>query len=131
MALTHVTALRNAIADLVDTYINAGSGAGKLQLTTSADTNFSTLLAEITLSDPAFGAASAGVITLSGLPVSDASANNSGTAGLFRFVDSDNTEVLRGTVTLSGGGGDMILDTLSVTAGQSFTVSACTWTAPA
>lgn len=128
MALTFATALRNAAADLVDDYVNAGSGAGKIQFAATADTTFTTLLAEITCQDPAFSAASNGVLTLLGTPLSDTSANNTGTIGIFRFVDSDNNEVFRGTCTLSGNGGDLILTTLSVTAGQTFTVTAATLT---
>lgn len=123
MALTFTITLRNIMADAIDDAVNAGSGAGKIQFAAAADTTFTTLLAEITCQDPAFSAASNGVITLQGTPLSDTSANNSGTVGIFRFVTSDDTEVFRGTCTLSGNGGDLILSTLSVTAGQTFTVT--------
>lgn len=128
MALTLATTLRNTLADAVDDAVNAGASFGRIQIAETADTTFTTLLAEVTLQDPAFSAAAAGVITLQGVPLSDASANNTGTAGIFRIVDSDTTEVLRGTCSLSGGGGDMILSTLSITAGQVFTITALTIT---
>jgi hypothetical protein len=116
------------MADLIDDAVNAGTGAGKIQFAATADTTFSTLLAEITCQDPAFSAASSGVITLQGTPLSDSSANNTGTVGIFRFVDSDNNEVFRGTCSLSGDGGDLILSTLSVTSGQTFTISSASIT---
>ena len=57
------------MADLIDDAVNAGTGAGKIQFAATADTTFSTLLAEITCQDPAFSAASSGVITLQGTPL--------------------------------------------------------------
>jgi hypothetical protein len=130
MALTFSTALGNAMLDLIDDYVNSGSGAGKIRFYATADTSYTTILAEITCQDPAFSVASGGVITLQGTPLSDASANNSGTVGLFRFVDSDNNFEFRGTCSLSGGGGDLILSTLAVTAGQVFTVSSASISVP-
>jgi len=128
MALTFVTSLRNSMADLIDDSVNLGAAAGKIQFADAADTTFATLIAEITCQDPAFSAAASGVITLQGTPLSDTSANNTGTIGIFRFVDSDNNEVVRGTCSTSGGGGDLILSTLSVTAGQTVTVSSASIT---
>lgn len=127
MALTFVTALRTAGADLINSYVNAGASFGKLQLAATADTTFATLLAEVILQDPAF-TNTTGVLSLAGAPKTDSSANNTGTAGIFRIVDSNNLEVWRGTCTLSGGGGDLILNTLSVTAGQTFTITSASLT---
>lgn len=124
------TTLGNALLDALDDAVNAGAGAGKIQFAAAADTSFSTILAEITCQDPAFGAASAGSIALAGTPLSDPSANNSGTIGLYRFVDSTGAAKWRGTVSLSGDGGDMILSSLSVTAGQVFTLNYATISLP-
>jgi hypothetical protein len=130
MALTFSTALGNAILDLINAYVNSGSGAGKIRFYATADTTYTTILAEITCRDPAFNIGAGGVITLQGTPLSDSSANNSGTVGVFRFVDSDNNFEFRGTCSLSGGGGDLILSTLAVTAGQVFTISSATISVP-
>lgn len=130
MALTFSTTLGNALLDAIDDAVNGGAGAGKLQFAATGDTSFSSILAEITCQDPAFSAASSGSIALRGTPLSDPSANNSGTVGIFRFVTSANTEVLRGTCTLSGDGGDIILSSLNVTAGQVFTLNYATITLP-
>lgn len=127
MAITHATALRTAIADLVDDYCNAGSGAAKLKIRSSGNT----VLATITLADPAFGAGSAGAVSLASLPKSDTSADATGTAANFIITDSDDNTVISGTVTVTGGGGDLTLDSLSITAGQTVTITSGTYTAPA
>jgi len=74
-------------------------------------------------------AASGGTKALAG-SWTDASADATGTAGHFRIYASDGVTChAQGTVTLAGGGGDMICDSLSFTAGQSFTVTSFTLTA--
>ena len=57
------------------------------------------------------------------------SASNTGTAGYFRVFDSGGVNCdIQGTVTASGGGGDMIVSTISFVAGASVTVNTFTWT---
>jgi hypothetical protein len=59
----------------------------------------------------------------------DLSANNTGTAAHFRLYDSAGTTChLQGTVTATGGGGDMEVSSTSFTAGQSFTINTFTLT---
>ena len=59
----------------------------------------------------------------------DLSADATGTAGHFRLYDSAGTTChLQGTVTATGGGGDMEVSSTSFTAGQSFTVTTFTLT---
>lgn len=131
MALGLVTTLRNARADAINTAFNAGAGAcliriydGTRPATGGAAT---TLLAELTCSDPAAAAASGGVLTLSAV-TADASANATGTASWFRMVDSTAGFVLDGNVTITGGGGDMTLDSLSITIGQQVSLTSGTFT---
>lgn len=121
----------DAIADLVD----GGSGAGTLRfysgtVPTDADTALSgnTLLAQITLSDPAFagstdgtGKATAAIDTTPAL--TDSSANATGTASFFRILDSDSTVVVQGSVTATSGGGDIELTTVSIVASAEVTVT--------
>ena len=131
MAIVHPVAIRNELADLVVDHADDGAGAGKVQITKVVDSYIAgDIVAEITLADPAFGAAASGVATASGLPKSDSSANNTGTAVQFRQVDSDDTEVFKGTVTVTGGGGDMEMISTSVTIGEPVDVTAYTYTAP-
>lgn len=132
------TDVRNAIADAITARVDSGSGAGKLRIYTGSrpagpgTAASGTLLAEFTLSDPAFGAASAGVSTLDITPaVEDAAADNTGTAGYARFTDSDGNGKIDATVTATGGGGEVTCNTVSFVAGAVVTVTGCTITAPA
>lgn len=78
-----------------------------------------TLLAELTCGSPfAPAASSEGVLTANSV-TQDSSANATGTASHFRLYASDGTTVvMQGTVTASGGGGDLQLVTTSITSGQ-------------
>lgn len=125
MALTHVTAVRNTLADAIDDAVNAGAGAGTLEFQTSGDAEVATL----TFSDPAFGAASSGTIT-AGTITDDTNATG-GTVSKFRIFDSNSTEVLSGTVTATGGGGDIELSSVSVGAGDTVSLTSLTYTASA
>lgn len=64
---------RSAAANAVAALVDGGSGAGTLQVrtgsapTATTDANSGTLLATVTFSDPAFGSASAGVVTASSI----------------------------------------------------------------
>lgn len=125
MAVTHPTAVRNAIADLVVDRIDAGAGAGTLEFQTSGDVEVATL----TFSDPAFGAASSATATASAI-TADSSATG-GTIAKARAKDSTGTEVFACSVTATGGGGDIELNSVVVSAGQQVSVSSLTYTAPA
>ncbi|HXJ72343.1 MAG TPA: hypothetical protein VNM37_05805 [Candidatus Dormibacteraeota bacterium] len=87
----------------------------------AADTG--TVLATLNLPSDWMAAASSGSKAKSGT-WQDTSADNTGTAGHFRIYDSgDTTCHIQGTVSASGGGGDMTVDSTSFTSGQSFTVT--------
>jgi hypothetical protein len=74
-------------------------------------------------------AASGGTMTKNGT-WQDTSANGTGTAGYFRIFDNAGTTChIQGTVTLTGGGGDMTVDNTSFVTGQAFLVSTFTLTA--
>ena len=124
MAVTHPTAVRNSVADLVVDLIDAGSGAGYLEFQTSGDTEVATL----PFSDPAFGAASSGTATASAIS-SDTSATG-GTIAKARAYDSDDTEVFACSVTATSGGGDIELSSVVISAGQTVSVSSLTYSAP-
>ena len=128
MAITHSTAVRNALADLVTAAINVGSAdaTGDLQIATSGA--FTTVLATLLFSATAFAAAAAGVATANAV-TADSNAAATGTAANFRIRDRDNTEVLRGTVTATGGGGDIQLSSTSITAGDTVSLTSLTYTA--
>ncbi len=127
MALTHVAALRNTLADAVDAAINAGTTDTEGDIILKAS---STEIVTIDFQDPAFGVASAGIITLAGVPL-NANAGDTGVVDNFEIRDRDNALVLSGTVTGTGGGGDIEMDNTSVTSGQNVEITSLTYAASA
>lgn len=131
MAIQLSTSVRNARLDAIESTIGTSailrirSGSAPANCAT-ADSG--TVLATLTLPSDWMAAASSGSKALSG-SWTDASADNSGTAAHFRIYDSGGSTChLQGTVTVGGGGGDMIVDSVSFTAGQAFTITAFTLT---
>lgn len=87
-----------------------------------------TVLATLTLPSDWMAAAASGAKALSGT-WQDTSADATGTAAHFEIMDSTATTChLQGTVTATGGGGDMTLDSTSITAAQSVTITGFTLT---
>ena len=123
MALTHIAATRNAMADAVVDLIDGGAGAGTLVFETVADAEVATL----TFSDPAFGAASAGVAT-AGSITSDTNATG-GTVTKFMIQDSNLTEILNGTAG-DVGSEDIVLSSATIGEGDTVSCSTLTYTAP-
>jgi hypothetical protein len=73
-------------------------------------------------------AAASGSKALSGT-WQDLSANAAGTAGHFRIYDSGGTVCgIQGTITATGGGGDMTLDNTSIASAQQVTITSFTLT---
>jgi hypothetical protein len=142
MATRISTAARTAAAGAVAALVDAGSAAGVIRIYTgtqpagpgSAATG--TLLASVTLNDPAFGAASAGVATLDVDPALTGTAVADGTAGWFRLLDSTEAGstglgIVDGTVTATGGGGQLTLATTTVTTGLQVQITSGAITMPA
>lgn len=129
------TAARNALAAAIATLLDAGSGPGTIKLYTGTKpagpgtaVTTQTLLGTLTLSDPAFGSPSNGVVT-AGTITGDSTADATGTATWFRAADSNGLAVIDGTVGTSGA--ELILDTTSIIAGGAIVVESWTITAPA
>lgn len=132
MAIQYSAAVRNAELDALETAIGTGaimkirSGSAPATVAT-ADSG--TVLATISLGSDWMAAASGGSKSKSGT-WQDASADATGTAAHFRIYASDGTTAhIQGTVTVTGGGGDLTLDSVSITAAQVVTVSSFTITA--
>jgi hypothetical protein len=123
MAVNYNTATKNARLTAVRDQIDAGAGPGVLQIGTAG---MATVLAEITLADPCATIAS-GVLTFSGFPRSDTSANASGTAAAARIRDSTGTDVITG-LTVGTSGADINLDTTTIAAGQQVQITSATIT---
>ncbi len=124
MSVIYSTATKNARMDAVAAQIDGGSGAGTLQIGT---TGMGTVLATFTLNDPCAAAASNGVLTFSGFPKSDTSADNTGTAAAAVIKDSNGTTVISG-LTVGTSSADIVLDSVSFTAGQTVILNAATIT---
>lgn len=133
MTMQASAAVRNALLDAIETAIGASP---KLRLRTGAPpanvaaASTGTVVAEMTLPADWMANASGGTKSLSGV-WQDASADAAGTVGHFEIVASDGvTRHLQGTVTVTGGGGDITLDNVNVNAGQSISITSFTLTAP-
>jgi len=86
------------------------------------------VLATLTLPTDWMAAAASGSKAKSGT-WEDTSADDTGTAAHFRIYDSgDTTCHMQGTVTGTGGGGDMEVDNTSFASGQQFTITTFTLT---
>jgi hypothetical protein len=132
MAFQFSTAARNAALDAIET--TAGTSAVLRIRTGTVPANCAaarsgTVLATMTLPSDWMAAASGGTKALSGT-WQDASADAAGTAGHFEIMDSGLTTChIQGTVTATGGGGDMTLDNTSIASAQQVTVTSFTLTA--
>lgn len=131
MTIQLSTAVRNARLDAIETTIGASavlkirSGAPPANCAT-ADSG--TVLATVTCPSDWLAAASAGAKSLLGT-WQDSSADATGTAGHFRLYASDGVTCgMQGTVTATGGGGDMTVDNTSFASGQVFNVTSFTLT---
>lgn len=129
MAFQFSDAARNAALDAVETTIGASpileirSGAAPANCA-AADSG--TVLATMTLPSDWMAAASGGSKAKSGT-WQDTSADATGTAGHFRIKDSGGTTChIQGSVTATGGGGDMTLDNTSIASGQTVTINTFT-----
>ena len=121
MALQFSVAVRNAMLDAIETTIGTGA---VLKIRTGAPpancaaADSGTVLATLNLPSDWMAAASSGTKGKSGT-WEDTSADAAGTAGHFRLYASDGTTCgAQGTVTATGGGGDMELDNTNIAAGQ-------------
>ncbi len=126
MAIGLLASIRNARLDLIKTAIDAGSGAGKLRIYNGSRPatggTVTTLLAELTFTDPSAPAASGGVLTFSAI-TSDTSADNTGTATWARAVDSANTFVCDMSVGTVGSGADIEMNLVTIEAGGTVSVT--------
>lgn len=131
MALTHVTAIRNSLADLVVDAIDVGTTDASGDIQIAVDSGFTQVASTINFdTPPAFGAASGGTATANGVPIEDSNAaGQASPVTLFRPRNRDNAEVFRGTVSITSGGGDMELSSTTINAGDAVRINSFTYTA--
>jgi hypothetical protein len=128
MAKRANTGIKNSVTDSFAALFNSG----KLRIYTGSqpasgdDAASGTLLVEITLPNPAFGAASGGVASKAGTWQANATA--SGTAGWARKLNGALSMNIDYAVTITGGGGDMEVQNTNIASGQQVTVTTATLT---
>lgn len=132
MTLQYSVAVRNARLDAVEATIGT-SAILKIRTgappATCATADSGSVLATLNLPSDWMAAASSGTKAKSGT-WEDTSADASGTAAHFRVYASDGTTCgIQGTVTATGGGGDMTVDNVVFAALQAFTITGFTLTA--
>lgn len=125
MTIQLSVSVRNAMLDAIETaagtsaVIKIRTGA---QPTNCASADSGTVVATISLASDWMSAASSGSKAFSSTPLTDSSADNTGTAAHYRVYASDGTTChMQGSVGTSGT--DMIVDSTSFTAGQSFSIT--------
>ena len=128
MAIQLSTGVRNAMVDSIESvvgtagYVKIFSGAAPADC--QAGTS-GTLLVNIDLPSDWIGAASGGTASKSG--TWDGTAVAAGTAGHYRLYNNGTTVCHeQGSITTSGGTGDLTLDNTSISSGQTVTVTS--WT---
>lgn len=129
-AVTHSTPIRNSLADLVVDALDSGAGSpsnGVLVFTVGGSPN--TEVATLQFGLPAFGAAAAGTATANAI-TADPDASG-GTIAAFEARDSSGQMKFQGSVTATGGGGDITLNSVTISAGQTVSMTSLTYTAPA
>lgn len=132
MAFQLSVTARNASLDALETAVGTSpimtivSGAAPANC---GSANTGTVLATMTLPSDWLAAASSGSKALSGT-WQDLSADAAGTAGHFRVHNSGGTIChMQGSITGTGGGGDMELDNTNIATGQQITITSFTITA--
>lgn len=130
MAIQLSVSARNARLDAIETTVGTSP---KLQIRTGAQpancaaADTGSLLAELTLPSDWMAAAAAGAKALAGSW--SGTASGTGTAAHFRIKDSAGTTThLQGSVTATGGGGDLTLDNTSIASGQAVSITGFTLT---
>lgn len=119
MAITHAAATRNNLANQILSDIGS---SGKVVFMTSGDVEVATLALSATA-----GVVSGPTLTYNSIS-SDTDATG-GTIALFKVTTSSDVEIYRGTVTATGGGGDIELSSLVISAGDTVSITSMTYTA--
>lgn len=115
MAVVYSTTLKNARLDEVTTAIGT---TGVLEI---GSAGFAAVLATIPLANPAAPAAAGGVLTFD-MPQSDTAADATGTAAEARIRTGAAADVVTG-LTVGTSATDVVLDSVSITAGQTVTIN--------
>lgn len=123
MAVNYASSLKDTRMTAVRDAIDAGAAAGYMEICSAS---YAAVLATITLADPS-GTISSGVLTFSGMPKSDTSADNTGTAAIARIKDSNGNVIVSG-LTVGTSDTDIVISSTSIVAGDTVTLNSATIT---
>ena len=131
MAIQLSVAVRNGRLDAIETAVGVSPKlriySGSMPAAT-ANSRTGTLLVEYALASDWAANAASGAKVLNSLPLSITAAA-AGTAGYFSIMDNAGTTChMQGTVTATGGGGDLTLDNVSIASAQTVNVTGFTLT---
>lgn len=132
MAIQMSVTLRNARLDAIETTIGTlptveiRTGA---QPANCAAADSGTLLATFSLDSDWASAAASGTKTLTNMPESTTGAA-AGSAAHYRLKASGGTVHMQGTVTASGGGGDLTIDNVVIAVSQAVNITSWTISEP-
>lgn len=129
MAISITAAVAQSMASAAATAIGASSTIkiySGSKPATPETTASGTLLVTVTIS----GSYTATLAVLTAADPAAASPAASGTAGYFRVATSGATAILDGTVTATGGGGDMQLGSTTITTGVNVDLGVPSFTMP-
>jgi hypothetical protein len=131
--------VKQAMLDAIETTIGTSAHlqiwAGTIPTDCATTAVGQTKLADFALASDWAAAASttAGTTTKVFNAISNTTGLATGNAAFYRLTDSTNPSTTcdeQGTVTATGGGGDMTMDNISIATGQTISVTGWTWTQP-
>jgi hypothetical protein len=125
MALTLSTAARNAACNAVVDLIDAGGGAGYIEIGTAA---MAAVLVKNNFSATAFGNAATGVATAAA--ISDGTATGTGTAAEARIRDFAAADIIT-ALTVGTSGSNINLSSVSISTSDVVSITSGTITMPA
>lgn len=132
MAIQLSIAVRNAMLDAIETAVGTSAKIRILtgtQPATCATAESGTLLVQFALASDWAAAAASGSKLFN--TITGTAATGTGTAGYYRLVDSTGTTCHeQGTITATGGGGDMTIDNTSIATSQTVNITSWSWTEP-
>ena len=125
MTITHSAAARASLAAQVASLVAAGAGTAKVRCKDATVT-----IVDFDMSATPFGAPSGGVITANGLPLAGTAVAD-GDVDNFEVLDKDANVIFAGSITATGGGGDMTFNNITITNGQDCSLTGANYTVAA
>jgi hypothetical protein len=129
------TRVRNAMLDAMETTIGTAAHiqiwAGTIPANCATTAVGQTKLVDFTLASDWAAAAASGSKAFNAITGTAATAT--GTAAFYRLTDSTDVSTScdeQGTITATGGGGDMTIDNTSIASGQTVNITGWSWTEP-